>query len=1017
MLQCYPALRLRFRNEGGALAQELRSYSELPEETRRLRVIPDADAAAGTAPMRPFGPVLLRGTLGTVAGGAARLLIEVHHALVDDQSVVLALRYFAAVAAGEAVPGGETGEAGYLAAVGAIIDAAAAARAGSAGYWRGVFARPATAAVPCWGGRGQPGSGGPGEMPGHYRQDLDVPAVDRLRSIARRSGASVAMLMQAALAIVGHRYGLREPLSVGVPISVRDHPAVGFRHVGLFDNVLPLVAEVTGQDSFRDVVKATRNRLIDLLEHKFTPLSEIADVAGVRRSAVAYSATSYFGVILAVHEDLGDPGRLGGNVQWRGKGNPGSALSIEMVTGSRGGHIGISWPGGSRPWPSPDRLAGHLMRTIEAIGADPDRPVGAYPLMTAGETEQATLRLNGRTAPRPAADPGGVPARVWTVCGKEPSRIAVVDGEHRWTQARLRGAVSAARSLLRRSALPAGSRVGVAFGRSRWQIALALACWLEGLCYVPLDTRGPADRNRFICRDAGLSLVAGHPAVLARACHGVACPVVPVDALPVDRVDVDGAGPADPDAIAYILYTSGSSGLPKGVMVTHGNLASITESLTAALPDATEGAWLAETAPTFDMSIVEMIWPLTNGQAVILSDPAAEYRGGRPVEPFAHRQSTPSRARQVLRAREIAAPVGHWQVQPSTWILGGEALTASLLAELRSAYPDTTFVNGYGPTETTVFASYYVAGAAMAEVPLGGPLDNTVLYIADEYGYPAPEGVTGELLIGGRGVAAGYVNRPELTAAAFTCLDGPGFPGTRVYRSGDRVVAGPDGHLYFRGRRDGQVKIRGHRIETGEVEEQLAADPSVAEAVVLCAGDAGSEELVAVVTARPGATVDRSALRVRLSARLPDVMVPATIAVARSLPMLSSGKVDRREVLRLWSGTGRLETVTEHPAAEASGGPAGPPEASATAAALAEIVAELIGRPVGCDANFFDAGGNSISALRLVAAARERDIELDVRDVFEQQTVRRMAARAETGREARLRGTRTPEPRSRSGPC
>lgn len=994
-LRQYPALRVRLHDRSGEIQQEVRALADLPEAARWLGTAP----SPGLPAFPPLDPAPVRAALLPGEEGCTRLLVQVHHALVDEQSLAVALDHLVQVALGRVEPGLlEEGDDAYRRATRAVLDASREACRTSGGYWRSVYGEPVSSAFADWRGA-PPASGGRAE---HYQLDIDGKTVAAWRSTARRANVSVALLLHAALAVTAHRYGRGDRLAIGTPLSVRDHPDIGFELAGLYLNVLPLVTRICGTDTLRDVLKGVRAEFIALQRHKFTPLNELPGLAGVDRADVLHSPTAAFGVTLAVHDALPMRQDLGVTVVPHNEGNPGSVLHVDIVTGVQGARIKLSWAEGARPWPDPEAVARHLLRVVDVIGQDPDTRVDAFPLVDDTEAERSATGGHTLTAPRRdehTEPPGNIAAVVLDTCARTPSTPCLIDGGHTWTYADLESAVHGARALLAGHCLLPGSRVGVAFGRSRWQIVFALAAWLEGLTYVPLDARGPASRNRFLCEDADVRLVVGDPEQVRSACADAPCPVIGTDGVPAAPGTTATPRPADPESPAYIMYTSGSSGRPKGVVVTHGNLTSFMTALDRALPQAVQGAWLAETAPTFDISFVEMFWPLLHGRCVALSDPTAELAGpGRRVF-FEHRQCTPSRARQILNARELGEPLGHWDIAPRTWFVGGETLSAALLADLRAAYPDTTFVNMYGPTEATIWSTYHVAtGEEETDVPLGRPLDNTLLRVLDPYGHPAPLGAVGELLIAGDGVASGYLNRPEQTAVAFTHTatragtpDGHKLP---AYRSGDRVVMGPDGALHFRGRGDGQVKVRGHRIELGEIERCLADDGAVADAVALVRGAEGGEELLAVMTARPGRMVDRTALYARLADRLPAAMVPSRLVVAAELPTLTSGKLDRPRIARLCADacaldaldTGRSET-------------AGPVDAPATAAGplasvLAEVAAEVIGRSVLADADFFAAGGNSLTALRFVAAARERGIQLHVRDVIEAQTFPRMADRA-----------------------
>lgn len=990
MLGQHPGLRVRFTNDRGEIWQQIRSFEELPPETRTLQI---GKSESEVGHLAPFGAVILQGTILPVVRGCSRLLVQAHHALVDEESLRISLRTFtrtftAGVRLGK--PGNELPCPDYPAMIDKVLAGARQARSQSRNFWTEMFAVPVATAAPLWGRDDRTAFP---ERPGQVRLELDQAAITALRAGARVHHSSVAILLHAALSTLMYRYGLGTRLAIGTPVSLRDHPGIGFDAVGLFLNVLPVVTEISEGALLRDVIAKARSQLIELHEHKFTPLTDVIAIADANRSSLGHSAASYFGVVLAVHDQRLSAERTDVSIERYGTGAHASPVYVDVVLGATSGSVTISWREEVIPWPDPALMARQLLELACLMGTDGNRPVVAFPLLDGTVADEAARKLNNGLQIRRATY-RDLAAEVADICHQAPRAVAIADQELKWTNRDLMIAVGRARSFLRSRRLEHGACVGVAFGRSRWQVAFALAAWREGMCYVPVDIEVPSARLRYICTDAALGVLIGNEAQLRTM--GLPCPVAGWDSSAACGRDTDE--PADepavrpplPDDVAYVMYTSGSSGVPKGVAVAHRNLVSFFDALSEALPMSLEGPWLAETSPTFDISFVEMFWPLTHGQTVILSNPAGEAKQGSAGLQFAHRQCTPSRARQVINARELGEPTGHWWVHPRTWLIGGEALPVSLLRQLQAAFPQTTFINMYGPTEATIWSTYHpVASTEASDVPLGQPLGNTLLFVQDAGGFPATPGVPGELVIAGCGVAREYLNRADQTAAAFTtvAVEGRNLP---AYRSGDRVIVGPGHQLYFLGRKDNQIKLRGHRIELGEIEQHLATAAGVAEAVAFHLTGPDGGEIAAAVTARLGALLDPGELRSWLSERLPPVMVPSRIGIVSSLPRLSSGKLDRAAFAQWRLGARSGDATTAPPSAVGRLGEGLPPLTGALAAAVSEIV----GRPAGPDDDFFAVGGNSLSALRLVAYARERGVEIQVRDVFEWKTIRRMATRA-----------------------
>ncbi|HST57265.1 MAG TPA: amino acid adenylation domain-containing protein, partial [Longimicrobium sp.] len=645
------------------------------------------------------------------------------------------------------------------------------------------------------------------------------------------------------------------------------------------------------------------------------------------------------------------------------------------------------------------RILDQLVALAGAVAENPDVPVADARLLPDEELRRVLADGTGPAAPAPSHTPAH--RLIEAQAARTPNADALVLGDDALSYGEMnRRANRLARRLVALGVRPE-TRVGIVAERTLESVVALLAVIKAGGAYVPIDPANPADRAAAMVADAAIRLVVG-PDVHAATVAGWGAEFVSVDGgageddsdLPVD---------VGPDALAYVIYTSGSTGTPKGVMVRHAGLTNLALAFVDAHGFGPADRVLMVPPLSFDASVGDVFPVLVSGGALVLHPAPGELNGARALA-FC-------RAHGVTVVDVPAALWGQWAdelasrgpVDPAPLrmvMMGGEAAALDRAdAWARTTGGAVELVNHYGPTETTVCATLQktVDGTAWrglaASIPIGRAVANTRVYVLDGRGWPVAAGVHGELCIGGAGVARGYGGRPGLTADRFVPDPFSGEPGARMYRTGDRVRWLADGTVEFRGRTDHQVKVRGYRIEPGEVEAALLAHPGVREALVMVREDEpGRRRLVAYVGA-PGEHPTAAALREGLRARLPEYMVPGAFVVMDALPMTRHDKVDRRALPA--PAADAAETYVE-PATE-------------TDRTLAAIWAEVLGVPrVGARDDFFELGGHSLLALPLVQRVNETfGVEVPLRALFNAPNVAGMGAAVD----AILGGVETgPEP-------
>ncbi|HEX2190734.1 MAG TPA: amino acid adenylation domain-containing protein, partial [Longimicrobiaceae bacterium] len=637
-----------------------------------------------------------------------------------------------------------------------------------------------------------------------------------------------------------------------------------------------------------------------------------------------------------------------------------------------------------------ERMAGHFRVLLEGVVGDPDRPLAEVSLLGEEERAQVVERWNATARPYPRER--CLHELISAQAARTPGAPAVLFEGRALSYAELEAGAETVAERLRGRGVRPETRVGICVEKGPGAALAVLGVLRAGGAYVPLDPAYPAGRLESLLDDSGAALVLTQPELAGRfAGSGVEVVLLDEthDGVSADATTSHSRTPAlspspSPENLAYVIYTSGSTGTPKGVAVQHRAVVNLVTDMAARLGLRSDDRLLQFASLSFDVSVEEIFTAWVSGAALVLSRD----------ELFA-----PGALRELVERERITTfelPTAFWH----EWVreltergegvpesvrfvrVGGERIAPERLREWAALRRPLVHVFGLTETACTSATLRLAAGedaSARGSLPVGRPTANVRLYVLDRGGEPLPPGVPGELYVGGEGVARGYLGRPALTAERFVPDPFRAEPGARAYRTGDRVRWLGDGTLEFLGRIDHQVKVRGFRIEPGEVEAALELHPAVHEAVVLVREDVpGDRRLVAYFTA-DGERPDPGRLREHLRGRLPEHMVPSAFVALDAFPLNHNGKLDRRALPAPEGGTGR-----EHVAPR-----------DATEQALADAWAEVLHlERVGVDDDFFELGGHSLLATRLVSRVREAlGVELPLRALFEAPTVARLAAR------------------------
>ncbi|MEU4781489.1 amino acid adenylation domain-containing protein [Micromonospora sp. NPDC023633] len=823
---------------------------------------------------------------------------------------------------------------------------------------------------------------------------LDV-APDALRALCRRLNVTPYLLLLTAFQVLLARWTGRYDVPVGTPVANRNHPETESL-VGLFVNTVVIRTDLTDDPTFATCVGRVRAEVLAAQERQELPFESVVEAVRPARHA----GHSPLFQVMFVHADAPAPLRLPG-IDVACVDVPSRTAKFDLTVAVRPGAGGLNAVVEYRTdlfdAAAVARLAGHFRTLLADLLADPDVRVRDARLLTAEDRRRMLVDWNDTATPAPPGE--GVHALVTRWARQLPDAPAVADDARTLSYGELDARADALAAVLRERGVGVGDLVGVLLERSAALPVALLAVLRSGAAYVPLDPTHPPARLGYVLADTGAPVVLTSAALRHRLPAGSARPV---------EVDLDPAPPTGtspvtvptgPDDLAYVIYTSGSTGRPKGVMVTHRGVVNYLRWAGAAYRLGPGDEVPVHSSIGFDLTVTSLLAPLAAGAAVRLlpddlgPEGLGEALGGRRT-PYGLVKITPAQLEIVNRQVGATGAAGRTRA----FVIGGENLRADQVALWQDHAPGTRLVNEYGPTETVVGCAVYEVGpdtGRTGSVPIGRPIANTTLYVLDDRLDPVPVGVTGELYVGGAGVARGYLNRPGLTAERFVPDPFAAEGGRRLYRTGDLVRWRPDGVLEFLGRADGQVKLRGYRIEPGEVEAALRRlRPDADVAVVLRRDDPDDPRLVAYLT---GGT-EPAALRAGLRAELPEHLVPAAFVGVDALPLTGNGKLDPAalpaptptEAAHGASPGGAPEPPAERPAA-----PVAPPVGDVAAAErlVAEVWRKVLGVDrVGARDNFFDLGGHSLRLLAVHRLLVERlGPVLTVTDLFRHTTVSALA--------------------------
>ncbi|MFF0487351.1 amino acid adenylation domain-containing protein [Streptomyces sp. NPDC004435] len=821
---------------------------------------------------------------------------------------------------------------------------------------------------------------------------FDAETHEALRRLARETGASMFMVVHAAVAALLHRMGAGTDIPLGSPIAGRTDAALDDL-VGFFVNTLVLRTDLSGDPGFTELLARVRATDLAAFSHADVPFESVVEALNPTRSL---ARNPLFQVMVGYHartgEELTLPGLAVEYVPFRtGSAKFDLVFSFTEHTPADGATGSLTcrleYATELFDQETAEELGARLRRLVATVAAAPEQPLSTADILTDAERRLVLEGFNG--TPR-EVDEESFPGLFARRLAERPDAVAVVDRARSVTYAQLDARSDRLARLLAARGVGAESVVGVAVPRSVDMVATVLAALKLGAAFLPLDLAHPADRLAYMIEDSRAALVVATEPVAGKIPEAPGVPLVLLDA-PDTAAELDALpdrplenGRVALDQAAYVIYTSGSTGRPKGVVVPHEGISSLVATAVDRMGLRPDSRVLQFASIGFDVFAFELAMALCHGGRLVLITDEARVAGPALTDFLADHRIT----HMILPPSLVSAlPPGCALPEGATVLVGTETVPPDLFERFGAT---ADLICAYGLTEATVNSTLWPArehgGTPAGRVPIGRPDPNTRAYVLDGNLRPVPPGVVGELYVAGRGLARGYLGKPGLTSERFVA-DPYGTPGSRMYRTGDRARWRRDGNLDFLGRVDTQVKVRGFRIELGEIEAALAGHPAVAQAAVLPDRDGDIVRLIGYAVLEPEAP-DPQELRAHVAALLPEYMVPALVVpLDGPLPLTPNGKLDRKALPAPdWSAmTGDVRPATE------------------SQARLAGLFREILRLDsVGVHDDFFALGGHSMAAMRLLGRVRtEFGVELGIRDVFDALTVARLAAKLDGAAAAR----------------